>query len=147
MKNSNYFSIKNVSKICKNNNNLKTHKIFSNEIYKTSKFSFIDIVSNEYNETPDKKTELNYFNIQNKNNKKNFFEEPQPYKFDVLNHHEIPEHIQRPNYVINQNFDYYNKKFSIHKTEQDIENHRKSSKITAKILKHIEDMSLKDDVS
>ena len=78
---------------------------------------------------------------------KKFFKEPQPYHFYVLDHGVIPDNIQRPNYVLEENFDYYNKQVAIHKTQKDIDNHRKSAQITAKVLKHIEDMSVNDKVS
>ena len=74
-------------------------------------------------------------------NKRTYFEEPQPYQFKVIEHANVPSHIERPNYVLNPKHDYDKKRFAKHNSKEEINNHRESCQITAKVSKKIEDLS------
>lgn len=68
-----------------------------------------------------------------------YFMENQPYDFNVLPPGNVPNHIDRPNYISQKHFNYDNKSYAIHATTQEIENHRKSCRITAEVLQNVED--------
>lgn len=78
---------------------------------------------------------------------KPYFKEPQPYKFEVLGNGIVPLNIERPNYIVDPKHDYEKKKFAIHRNKKEIDKHRESCQITAKVLKRIEDLSLSNVIN
>ena len=74
---------------------------------------------------------------------KSFFKEPLPFHFNVLKPGFVPDTIERPDYMKVKDFNYDNKSYAIHKTQKDIDNHRKSCRITADVLQKIYDYSNK----
>lgn len=74
-----------------------------------------------------------------------YFKESLPYNYTVLPPGDVPAEFQRPNYMLEKNFNYEdNRKYAIHMSEEEINNHRKSCKITASVLQVIEDAAKAD---
>lgn len=77
--------------------------------------------------------------------KKKYFAKDLPFEYKVLNHHKIPDTIEKPAYAKIENYNYpESSDIAIHKTQTDIDNHRKSCQITAKVLSNIEELSKLD---
>ncbi len=73
------------------------------------------------------------------NNNKIFFKEPLPFHFTTLNAHPVPADIPRPDYLLSKSFNYEEKSYAKHETQDEINKHRLSCKITADVLQKTED--------
>ena len=102
----------------------------------TGKIKSVNIKQNTVTTAKLLKTKTSFFSA-----KQSYFKEPQPFKLNVLKPGIVPKEIQRPNYMLNKDHNYDVQAVAMHKNKEEIDNHRASCRITAKVLKRIEELS------